>query len=94
MHILGSYNSIDNKGKLGIEILKKDNKFIYKIVDNMKEFQRRSLELDNIFNEIWKTADYQSYIKMAFEEKKNKIFIILILKRCFLVNMEKKKKYY
>ena len=83
LYILGSYNSIDNKGKLGIEILKKDNKFIYKIVDNMKEFQRRSLELDNIFNEIWKTADYQSYIKMAFEEIEKKNFYYFEIEKVF-----------
>lgn len=83
LYILGSYNSIDNKGKLGIEILKKDNKFIYKIVDNMKEFQRRSLELDNIFNEIWKTADYQNYIKMAFEEIEKQNFYYFEIEKVF-----------
>lgn len=83
LYILGSYNSIDNKGKLGIEILKKDNKFIYKIIDNMKEFQKRSLELDNIFNEIWKTADYESYIKMAFEEIEKQNFYYFEIEKFF-----------
>lgn len=49
----------------------------------MKEFQRRSLELDNIFNEIWKTADYQNYIKMAFEEIEKQNFYYFEIEKVF-----------
>ena len=83
LYILGQCNFIDNKCKLGIEILRKDNKFIYKIVDNMKEFPIRSLESDNIFNQIWKMDDYESYIKMAFEELEKQNFYYFKMKKIF-----------
>lgn len=83
LYILGSYNFMDNNGKLGIEILKRDNNFIYKIIDNMKDFQTRSSELDNIFNEIWKLADYEKYIKMAFEELEKQSFYYFEIEKVF-----------
>lgn len=83
LYILGLNNFMDSKGKFGIEILKKDNKFIYKIIDNMKDFQRRSSELDNIFNEIWKTDDYESYIKMAFGEIEKQKFYYFEMEKIF-----------
>lgn len=83
LYILGSYNFMDNKGKFGISILKKDEKFIYKIIDNMKDFQRRSSELDNIFNEIWKLDNYDYYIDIAFAEIEKHRFNYLELEKFF-----------
>lgn len=83
LYILGSYNFMDNKGKFGIAILKKDEKFIYKIIDNMKDFQRRSSELDNIFNEIWKLDNYDYYIDIAFAEIEKHRFNYLELEKLF-----------
>lgn len=83
LYILGSYNFMDNKGKFGIAILKKDEKFIYKIIDNMKDFQRRSSELDNIFNEIWKLDNYDYYIDIAFAEIEKHRFNYLEIEKLF-----------
>lgn len=83
LYILGSYNFIDYKGKLGILILKKDKTFIYKIIENMRDFQRRSSELDSIFNEIWKMENYEEYIKMAFERIEKQSFSIFEMEKIF-----------
>ena len=56
----------------------------------MKDFQRRSLELDNIFNEIWKLEDYEKYIKMAFEELNKQGFYYFEIKKIFSNEDEEK----
>lgn len=81
LYILGSYNFMDNKGKFGIAILKKDEKFIYKIIDNMKDFQRRSSELDN----------YDYYTDIAFEEIEKHRFNYLELEKLFNSEHNEKK---
>ena len=73
LYILGSYGFMDNKGKLAIAILEKNEKFILRIVNHIKDFQRSSSELDNIFIEVWKHDNYQKYIDMAYFEMCKKI---------------------
>lgn len=77
LYILDSYNCIDKKGKLGIEILRKDNKFICKIVNNIKGLQEHYLNFKNIFNEIWKLDDYDRFIKLTFKELEKQDFCYL-----------------
>lgn len=83
LYILGSYNSMDHKGEFGVTILKKDEKFIYKIIENMKDFQRSSSELDNIFNEVWKLDNYDYYIDIAFKEIEKHRFNCFELEKLF-----------
>lgn len=74
LYIIGSYNFVDYKGKFGISLLKNNDKFLYKIIENMKDFRGNSSELDNIFNEIWKMDNYEYYINKAYSELENKYF--------------------
>ena len=83
LYILGSYNFMDNNRKFGIAILKKDEKFIYKIIDNMKDFRRRSSKLDNIFKEVWKLDNYDYYIDIAFREIEKHRFNYFELEKIF-----------
>ena len=74
LYILGSYGFMDNKGIFAMSILKKDINFIIKIINAMKDFQRHSSELDNIFENIWKIDDYEEYINIAYNEaSKNRL---------------------
>ena len=68
LYILCLNSLIDNNGRLGIAILKKDNNFIYKLVTNINNFKRSSSNLIDIFNEIWKLDNYNYYIDIAFNE--------------------------
>lgn len=83
LYIIASYNFIDYKGKFGISILKKDDSFLYKIIENMKDFQRNSTELDNIFGEIWKLNNYEYYIDKAYSEIENKYFNYFEIEKIF-----------
>lgn len=74
IYILGSHGFMDNKGRLAIAILEKDESFILKIIDCMRDFQRNSSELDNIFGEIWQLENYEKYINIAFEEASKNSF--------------------
>lgn len=91
LYIIGSCNFMDYKGKLGISILKNDENFLYKIIENMKHFQRNSSELDNIFSEIWKLDNYECYINKAFLEIENKYFNYFEIEKIFC-NEEKENK--
>lgn len=74
LYIIGSCDFMDYNGKFGISLLKNNDKFLYKIVDNMKDFGRNLSELDNIFNEIWKMDNYEFYIDKAYSEIEKKYF--------------------
>ena len=74
LYIIGSCNFMDYKGRFGISLLKNNDKFLYKIIENMKDFRRNSSELDNIFNEIWKMDNYEYYINKAYSEIEDKYF--------------------
>ncbi len=74
LYIIASCNFMDYKGKFGISLLKKDDKFLIKIIENMKDFRRNSSELDSIFSEIWNLDNYQYYIDKAYSEIENKYF--------------------
>ena len=74
LYIIASCNFMDYKGKFGISLLKKDDKFLIKIIENMKDFRRNSSELDSIFSEIWNLDNYQYYIDKAYLEIENKYF--------------------
>lgn len=74
LYIIGSCNLMDYKGKFGISLLKNNDRFLYKIIENMKDFRRNSSELDSIFNEIWELDNYEHYINKAYSELENKYF--------------------
>ena len=83
LYIISLINLMDNKGKLGIAILKKDDRFIYKIIDNMRDFRRNSFEVNNIFNEIWKMDNYEHYINIVVDKLGEQRFIHFELKKIF-----------
>lgn len=83
LYIIGSCNFMDYKGKFGISLLKNNDKFLYKIIENMKDFRRNSSELDNIFNEIWKMDNYEYYINKAYSEIENKYFNYFEIEKIF-----------
>lgn len=83
LYIIGSCNLMDYKGKFGISLLKNDDKFLYKIIENMKEFRRNSSELYSIFNEIWKLDNYEYYIDKTYSEIENKYFNYFEIEKIF-----------
>lgn len=85
LYILGSYNFMDYEGKFGIFILKNDENFICKIIENIRNFQGNSSELYNIFNNIWKLDNYEYYIDKAYSEMEKKNLWHFDLERIFYI---------
>ena len=83
LYIIGSCNYMDNKGQFGISLLKHNDKFICKIIENMKNFKRNSSELDNLFIEIWKLDNYEYYIDSVFLEMEKDYFNYFKIQKIF-----------
>lgn len=83
LYIIGSCNFMDYKGKFGISLLNNDDRFLYKIIENMKDFRRNSSELDSIFGEMWKLDNYEYYIDKAYSEIENKYFNYFEIEKIF-----------
>lgn len=83
LYIIGSCNHMDYNGKFGTSLLKYDINFLYKIIDNMKDFRRNSAELDSIFNEIWKLDNYKYYIDKAYSKIENDYYNYFEIEKIF-----------
>ena len=74
VYIAASNYHIDFDGSFGSSLLKKDENFIDKFIDNMDNFSKNSSQTEKIISNMWLSDNYEHYIDRAYAILERKTF--------------------